>query len=200
MTIFNVIPLIGLLAIIIIITVRIIFLKIIGIKVNAKTGKRKSVKWMLFVIFGVFFLVWLFEIVQTVFFRSVSIFPEFVTKLWFDSTLLKIAGTLVVIIDLVLWITTLLHFKTSLRFGLDQNNPGKLVTSGIFAKTRNPFFLSLDLYFAGIALILPNLFFVVFAAFAIVSIHFFILKEEKFLIKIYGEEYANYIQKVRRYF
>ncbi len=113
---------------------------------------------------------------------------------------MKITGTVVVLFSLVLWITTLLHFNKSLRFGLDPKNPGKLITTGIFSVSRNPFFLSLDLYFAGIALILPDLFFISFAALAIISIHFFILKEEKFLLKIYGEDYKMYAEKTERYF
>jgi protein-S-isoprenylcysteine O-methyltransferase Ste14 len=34
----------------------------------------------------------------------------------------------------------------------------------------------------------------------LVSIHLFILKEERFMHKNYGEEYKNYSKKVRRYF
>jgi protein-S-isoprenylcysteine O-methyltransferase Ste14 len=39
-----------------------------------------------------------------------------------------------------------------------------------------------------------------FAVSAFAGIHFSILKEEKFLQKVYGEEYADYAAKVRRYF
>jgi protein-S-isoprenylcysteine O-methyltransferase Ste14 len=92
------------------------------------------------------------------------------------------------------------HFKTSIRFGLNDKNKGKLITSGVFAYSRNPFFLSLDLYFLGISLMLPNLFFIGFAVLTVISIHFFILKEEKFMLKAYGIEYKKYVSKVGRYF
>jgi protein-S-isoprenylcysteine O-methyltransferase Ste14 len=49
-------------------------------------------------------------------------------------------------------------------------------------------------------MVFPNFFFIGFAVLAIVSIHFFILKEEKFMGKIYGADYEKYLQKVRRYF
>ncbi len=99
-----------------------------------------------------------------------------------------------------MWVITLTHFNTSLRFGLDKNTRGKLITIGIFSISRNPFFLSLDIYFIGTAMVLPSIFFLVFAATTVVSIHFFILKEERFMADNYSEEYLKYRQKTRRYF
>ena len=107
---------------------------------------------------------------------------------------------MVISISLVLFALTLSHFKNSLRFGIDEKNKGELITKGVFSLSRNPFFLSIDIYFAGIALLLPNLFFIGFSVLAIVSIHFFILKEEKFMQSMYGKEYASYAKNVRRYF
>ncbi len=200
MTFFNAVPQIAFIVLVITISGRIIWLKKSGIKVASKTEKNNHFKWIILLVFGILFILWLFEIIQPIFFKTVSILPEFATKMWFDFIELKIIGTLIVLFSLILWIITLLHFKTSLRFGLDQNNKGKLITTGVFAITRNPFFISTDIYFLGNALILPNLFFIGFAFLAIVDIHFFILKEEKFLLKNYGEEYKKYAKKVRRYF
>jgi len=87
-----------------------------------------------------------------------------------------------------------------LRFGLNENNRGKLINTGIFSVSRNPFFFSIILCFVGTALIFMNWFFIGFAVLAIVSIHFFILKEEKFMRQHYGESYREYRKKVRRYF
>jgi protein-S-isoprenylcysteine O-methyltransferase Ste14 len=95
---------------------------------------------------------------------------------------------------------TLHALKQSLRFGLNKSNLGKLVTSGIYAWSRNPLFLSINCLFIGILLIFPTPFFIAVSLLTLISIHFFILKEERFMHKNYGEEYKNYSKKVRRYF
>ena len=197
MIIFNYIPFVGFLFIVLSLIIKIWRIKKKSIILNSGKGKNKQ---FYFFFFGIIFLLWLVEIIHPVFFNSYSILPEIALKIWIDSKLLQIIGSLIILLSLVLWIITLFHFKTSLRFDLDENNSGTLVTTGIFALSRNPFFLSLNLYFTGIALINANLFFIAFAVLAIISIHFFILKEEKFLKKVYGEDYLNYSKKVRRYF
>jgi protein-S-isoprenylcysteine O-methyltransferase Ste14 len=90
--------------------------------------------------------------------------------------------------------------KQSLRFGLNKSNLGKLVTSGIYAWSRNPFFLAINCLFVGISLVFPTPFFITISLLTLVSIHLFILKEERFMHKNYGEEYKNYAKTVRRYF
>lgn len=200
MRVFNAIPLTDFLFILVFLIIRIGFLKRKGIVVSKGPGKSKKSIWLLYPVFGILMLVWLFEIIKPVFQLSFSVLPEALSNQLSESIVFKIAGATLILLSLVLWTITLLHFKTSLRFGLNENNPGELITNGIFSRSRNPFFLSLDLYFIGVTLISPSLFFIGFSFLAIVSIHFFMVKEERFLQKVYGEEYENYKKKVRRYF
>ena len=201
MQVFNAIPLTGFLFILVFLIIRIGFLKRKGIVVSKDSEKsKKSSTLLLYPGFAIILLVWLFEIIQPVFQLSFSVLPEVLSRQLSESVLLKFTGVILILLSLVLWTITLLHFKNSLRFGLDENNQDELITTGIFSLTRNPFFLSLDLYFVGVALILPSLFFISFAVLAIINIHFFILKEEKFLWKVYGDEYQKYMKRVRRYF
>lgn len=193
----NYFPFAGLLVIVITLVIKILFLKNRQIVISPGFRKNKKIPLVLLV---VLFLIWLFEITKPFILESLQVLPVFLTNLIIHSHILKIAGSLVLFMSLLLWIITLLHFKTSLRFSLNENNSGKLITTGIFAFSRNPFFISLDFYFFGIALIFPNLFFIGYAILTIGSIHFFILKEEKFLLKIYGKEYEKYAGKVARYF
>ena len=90
-------------------------------------------------------------------------------------------------------------FGRSWRIGIDYDRPGQLVTQGIFAYTRNPIFLFLDLYFLGTWFIQRDLFFLVFAVVAMGGIHFQIREEEAFLAKHYGEPYRQYMLTVPRY-
>ena len=196
----EIIPFAGFIALVFLITGRIFFLKRKG--VNVSSGKHKSwgKKVLLYLVFLPVLMTWIFEIVKPAFQLSVSFLPEMVVKPTVSSTFLQVSGAVFIFAALILMILVLLHFKTSLRFGLDKNNPGDLVTSGIFSVSRNPFFLSLNLYFIGVAFIFPNLFFIGFVILAMVGIHFFILKEERFLNDVYSEAYSRYSQKVNRYF
>jgi protein-S-isoprenylcysteine O-methyltransferase Ste14 len=199
MQVYDSFPFVGFCFILMSLSIKIILLKKKEIKVGTekKIGKTPV---SLYFLFGFIFIIWLFEIVKPAFQLSFSILPGVFTKILFQHRFLKISGAVFIFISLILWIITLVHFKTSLRFGLNENNPGKLITSGIFSLSRNPFFLSLNIYFLGITLIFTNLFFIGLCFLAFVSIHFFILKEEKLMQRIYGKEYKNYRRKVRRYF
>ncbi len=196
---FNVIPFWSFWILAGVIAGQILMLKKKGIQVSSKAGKKNKINKFLFLVFGLVFLMWLFEITKPVFHFSFSILPESFTRYLSECIILKIAGTLFIVFSLVILGITLVHFDTSLRFGLDENNTGKLIITGIFSVSRNPFFLSLLFYFFGVVLIFFNLFFITFSLFAIIGIHLFILKEEKFLREVYGEEYISYMKGTRRY-
>ena len=200
MDIINWLPILSFLVLAGILMTRILILKKKGIQVSSKGGEKNKTTRFLLPVFGLIFLIWLFEMLKPAFHISFSILPEILTNRLLENMFLKISGAIIILLSIVLWTITLMHFKTSLRFGLNENNQGRLVTTGMFSRSRNPFFLSLDLYFPGIALILPSLFFIGFTVLAIISIHFFILKEERFMKKVYGEEFEKYEKKVRRYF
>ena len=169
-----------------------------GITPGAKKKKKVSTL-LLYPLFLILFFTWIFELIRIAFQFPDIVLPQQISMPVYQSTVLKIAGIIVIILALYLLKVALAHFGSSLRFGLDKNNHGKLVTTGIFSVSRNPFFLSLDIYFLGIALILPSFFFIGFFLLAFTGIHFFILKEEKFMKNVYGTEYEEYRKKVKRY-
>ena len=196
---FDVLPFLSFLTLIGLLFGKVFYLKIKGI--NVSTGKRKArISKIIFVpFFGLIFFIWFYQLVQAAFQISFIILPEpLITKL-FESYFLKILGMFFVFLSLVFFAVTLFHFKTSLRFGLDEKNQGELVTKGIFSVSRNPFFLSLEFYFLGISLLFFNLFFIVFFVLVVTGIHLFIIREEKFMHKVYGKEYENYCERVGRY-
>ena len=198
--VFNKLPLLFFLAFFAALLFKTAFLKHRGVQTRAKKGTKNKAAYFLYPAFVLVFLLWLFELVKVTFGSSIAVLPNMLSEKIFKGLICQIAGSAVLLLSLILWVITLLHFKSSLRFGLDENTQEKLITKGIFAVTRNPFFLSIDLYFLGIALIFPSLFFIVFTLAGFVGIHFYILKEERFLQKIYGKEYLNYQNKTRRYF
>ena len=83
---------------------------------------------------------------------------------------------------------------------LRPNKTSSLVKSGIYEYTRNPMYLGLLLMLLSIALFLKN-----FISFLIIPLFILfitknqILPEEEALENIFGEEYKNYKNKVRRW-
>ena len=94
---------------------------------------------------------------------------------------------------------TLISFGASFRVGIDENKPDKLITSGMFSISRNPIYLCFLLFFAGLFIIHRNIVIAVGIVLFAAAIHRQILREEKFLLSHYGEEYGDYQKKVRRY-
>jgi len=109
-----------------------------------------------------------------------------------DSLPARFIGLGLVALALVIFSGAFVSFGDSWRMGFDVKTPGTLVTKGIFAVSRNPIYLALDLWFCGIFLINGNLFFLLFAVSTIGAIHWQILQEETFLLKLYGQNYQDY--------
>jgi protein-S-isoprenylcysteine O-methyltransferase Ste14 len=94
---------------------------------------------------------------------------------------------------------SLVSFGDSFRVGIDEQKPDRLVTSGMFAFSRNPIYVCFDAFFIGQFLIHRNAALAFAAVCFGLAIHRQILREETFLRPHYGAEYEAYCQKVRRY-
>ncbi len=200
MTFVRIFPLASFFLFCFILTGRILYLRRKGVRLSPGPGKKPWFVLAAYPVFSVLFLIWLAELVLLAFQMQGILLPAWGTGKLTDLLFLEILGIALVLVSLVLLLLTLLHFKWSLRFGLDRLNQGKLITTGVFSLSRNPFFLSVNLYFLGLALLHTSLLFITMAFLTLGSVHFFILKEERFLHDYYGEEYRNYIEKVGRYF
>jgi protein-S-isoprenylcysteine O-methyltransferase Ste14 len=200
MRIFEIFPLVSFLILVLMIIGRFFSLKKKDVPVSSKSKKNIFVRFFLYPFFLLVFHLLIFELTKPAFHISISVLPVSISKNLADLLFLKFAGTILITISLIFMGLTLKSFNKSLRFGMDSKNLGKLITTGTFSVSRNPFFVSILLYFIGIVLLIPNIFFIAIAISTVVSIHLFILKEEKFLKENYDKEYKNYAQKTRRYF
>ena len=88
--------------------------------------------------------------------------------------------------------------KTSWRVGIPQEKT-VLITNGIYRISRNPAFMGFDLLYLSSCLLLPNVPLLLASLLAAVMLHLQILKEEEHLLRVFGQEYAVYMQRVRRY-
>jgi len=108
-------------------------------------------------------------------------------------------GFMLCLVALIGFSVTLKSFGDSFRVGIDVKNPDKLVTSGMFAISRNPVYVSFLLFFSGMFLLYPNIGLLCVLVLFTFAIHRQILREEAFLKIHYGKDYKNYCQRVRRY-
>ncbi|WP_320279369.1 methyltransferase family protein [Draconibacterium sp. IB214405] len=145
-------------------------------------------------------MIFLNELVYKAGLIQFSILPDVLQHLLVGKKVLAICGIVLLLLANLSMLLSLSALNQSLRFGLNEGNLGKLVISGIYARSRNPFFLAINCLIVGIALVFPTPFFIAISILALVSIHLFILKEERFMRQNYGEEYNSYAKTVRRYF
>ncbi len=171
-----------------------------GVRIFVIGEGKRGFERFLELMFFVFFPVWLAGVFITAITGKINYLPDLFSQLLYDSENLKIGGSFLLVLSVVIFSAALAAFKDSWRVGIDRNNPGALVTGGIFSFSRNPIFFSMYLFFTGVFLIYSNVFFLTFAVGTIAGIHLQILQEEKFLTKFYGDSYKRYISVVRRYF
>ena len=110
-----------------------------------------------------------------------------------------LAGLVLCVLALIGFILSLISFGDSFRVGIDKKTSPELITGGMFAISRNPLYLCFLMFLAGMFLIHHNLLIVIAAFFFAMMIHRQILREESFLKKHSGGEYAAYCEKVHRY-
>jgi len=161
-----------------------------------KAGVRRATE----IGFFIGLVLWIYEIAAATLHWQTRIFGGIFTTILLDSQLAKSTGAVMIICGFVLFVLALVAFGQSWRVGIDERTPGELVTHGIFAYSRNPIFLFIDLFFIGTFLINGTLFFLLTSLIVVIGIHYQILQEERFLTQHYGDSYRDYRSAVGRYF
>ncbi len=178
---------------------RTIWLRRKGTKVIVIGSGKKGFAALLEKSFLVFFPIWLIEIGIHSLHLNIQFLPLVLIKLIFKNQIIQLAGAVVMFVGLFVFCLALISFNYSWRVGIDTVSPGNLVTTGVFSVTRNPIFLSMDLYFLGTFLIYSNLLFLLCFVCIALGFHIQIRQEEKFLIERYGDMYRKYMAQVNRY-
>lgn len=161
-------------------------------------GKKGLVRIVELLAFGGLVL-WMIELVLYAVQADFHIFPAPLNQVVIDSQISRIIGAILLLIGLLFFLGAFVSFGDSWRVGFDIKTPGKLVTGGIFAFSRNPIYLFLDLWFIGVFLMNGRLIFLIFAILTLIVIHWQILQEEAFLSKLYNEPYHQYRSQTGRY-
>lgn len=133
-------------------------------------------------------------------FTAIFNFPTVSTQEFFHSEVISWIGVFFCLAGLLLLLWSLFSFGQSFRVGIDKEHPDKLITSGVFAFSRNPIYVAFAIILLGQFLIFSNWILLVYIGAAIWLFHRQVLREEDYLNKHYGKEYSEYCNRVRRYF
>jgi protein-S-isoprenylcysteine O-methyltransferase Ste14 len=125
--------------------------------------------------------------------------PSVSTQEFFPSEIISWIGVFFCLAGLSLLFWSLISFGQSFRVGIDTEHPDKLITSGVFAFTRNPIYVAFAFILLGQFLIFSNWILLIYMVAGTWLFHRQVLREEEYLKKHYGEEYAEYSNRVRRY-
>lgn len=116
-----------------------------------------------------------------------------------DSGAARLAGAALTLAAPVLFAVAFVHMGRAWRIGIDRAVPEELVTSGVFARSRNPIYLAIDLLALGALALSPSPWFLVTSPLVLLGVHARIRAEERFLHARHGATFERYRATTARY-
>lgn len=116
-----------------------------------------------------------------------------------ESPILRWFGAVLGFGGVALMVTAQLNMGASWRVGIDESARPGLVTGGWHALSRNPIYLFLLVSIGGIVILIPNGATIAAYALMIFGVTRLVIEEEKYLERIYGDEYRRYADRVGRF-
>ncbi len=118
----------------------------------------------------------------------------------FHSLTIKIAGILFFIVSLLFLITSLRQFFISKNTLIPIRPASSLQANGIYSITRNPMYVGLAVIYLGISCFVGNWWNIILFPLLLLFVQEYIIKrEEKYLVRRFGQEYLIYKTNVRRW-
>lgn len=110
-----------------------------------------------------------------------------------------VAGAALALAALGLIVWAQFAMGASWRIGVDQSEVTELVTGGPFSVIRNPIFSGMLLFWAGVALVVPNVVTLLAPIVAFAGIEMQVrMVEEPYLLRTHGEAYRRYGERTGR--
>ena len=113
-----------------------------------------------------------------------------------DYSWIRYLGGMLLGLGLVLYGWSRMYMSKKVEFG----NKDRLITEGPYRFTRNPLYVADTFIFVGFALIGNSLLMMILMALLVKIILLLPLIEEPWLLKQYGNQYRDYLEKTPRYF
>jgi protein-S-isoprenylcysteine O-methyltransferase Ste14 len=116
------------------------------------------------------------------------------------APLVQWTGLVLLVASLALLRVAQIQMKGSWRFGCDRSGaPTELITTGLFARSRNPIYVGMNLTAAGLFLALPNAVTFSMANLTLLLLQVRVRVEEEYLKASHGEAYAAYCRRTPRW-
>jgi protein-S-isoprenylcysteine O-methyltransferase Ste14 len=117
-----------------------------------------------------------------------------------DRAIGATGGILILVAGLGFVASARVLFKRTGQSPVPWKPTPELILKGPYRITRNPMYLGVTLFELGLGLAVNNLWISLFAAPALLTVHFIaVLPEERYLSEKFGESYKAYLAQVRRY-
>ena len=121
-------------------------------------------------------------------------------KVFFYSTAATIIGSISIVAGMFFNFPSLLQFFKTKNTVVTIKPANSLQTTGIYSVTRNPMYISLLLFYTGLAFMIGNWWnFILLPLLFIVVQEYIIKREEQYLERRFGQEYLDYKSRVRRW-
>ena len=114
------------------------------------------------------------------------------TRELFDCEVVRCIGVTLCLAGLALLAWSLASFGQSFRVGIDTERPDKLVTTGIFAFSRNPIYGGFELILLGQFLISSSWLLLASLVAGYWLLHRQVLREKEFPRRQYGRDFEEY--------
>jgi protein-S-isoprenylcysteine O-methyltransferase Ste14 len=117
-----------------------------------------------------------------------------------DGTLGHVVGTVLAVAGIVLTFGAQLAMGNAWRIGVDPDERPGLVTDGPFGLVRNPIYSALIPTVLGLVLMVPNVLALLAIGMLVTGLELQVRRvEEPFLLRTYGDAYADYATRVGRF-
>jgi protein-S-isoprenylcysteine O-methyltransferase Ste14 len=125
---------------------------------------------------------------------------KYLLPVWYlETPFFQWIGIAILFIALV-WIAVAQHqMSNSWRIGIDEKNKTDLITTGVFAISRNPIFLGMLFTLFGLFLVIPNAISFTVLITGIIVVQVQVRLEEEFLTRLHGQNYVDYCSRTHRW-
>ena len=111
---------------------------------------------------------------------------------------LKVASYCVLVVGILMTTISLINLGGSTRLGLPKEVTA-FKQNGLYRTSRNPMYVGFDLITLASVFYYMTLPIIILGLYSVLTYHLIIIGEEKFLAEQFGQDYADYKKRVRRY-
>ncbi len=112
----------------------------------------------------------------------------------------KVLGALLIVFGLFFNFPALRQFFKTKNTVVTSKPANSLQTTGIYSVSRNPMYISLLLFYTGLSFLIGNWWHIILLPVLFLIVQEYIIKrEERYLLRRFGEQYLRYTTKVRRW-